>query len=106
MKPAFSTSSIEERVIRAIEAMNEVESAITGMTRYGHCPPCQPPPGSHASQRVKTRVRSGAMTKFGSTWAPIETPTARWSSTELWRTAAAMPSETPTTTATRNDHPP
>ena len=32
MKPAFSTSSMEERVIRAIEAMNEVESAMTGMT--------------------------------------------------------------------------
>ena len=60
-----------------MEAMNDVESAMTGITRYGHCPPCHPPPGSQPSQSVKTRVRIGAMTKFGRTWAPIETPTAR-----------------------------
>ena len=57
--------------------MNDVDSAITGMTRYGHCPPCQPPPGSQPSQSVNTSVRIGAITKFGSTCAPIDTPTAR-----------------------------
>ncbi len=77
MKLALSTSSIDERVSRAMEAMKEVESAITGMMMNCHCPPCQPPPGSQPSQSVKIRTRIGAMTKFGSTCAPTLTPTAR-----------------------------
>ena len=32
MKLALSTSSMEDRVMRAIDAMKEVESAITGIT--------------------------------------------------------------------------
>lgn len=69
-----STSSIDERVIRAMDAMKDVDSAITGMIQYSG--PCQPPPGSQPSQRVKTSTKIGAITKFGSTCAPIETPTA------------------------------
>lgn len=65
-------------MIRAIEAMQEVASAITGITTYCHWPPSQPPPGSQPSQSVNTSTtRIGAITKFGSTCAPIEMPTAR-----------------------------
>ena len=52
-----------------------VESAITGMIQK--IGPPQPPPGSQPSHSVKTSTRIGAMTKFGSTCAPIDRPTAQ-----------------------------
>ena len=83
MKSELSVSIIEERVIRAMDAMKLVARAMTGMIRYGHWPPCQPPPGSQPSHRVKTSTRIGAMMKLGSTCAPTDTPTARLSSQVL-----------------------
>src|SRR6056300_697450 len=54
IKFEFRTSSIDERVIRAMDAKNEVDSAMTGIIRYCHWPPFQPPPGKRPSLRVKT----------------------------------------------------
>ena len=77
MKLEFNTSSIDERVILAIDAMYDVDKAMTGMTMFCHSPPFQPPPGSQPNQRVKISTNTGAITKFGSACAPIVTPTAR-----------------------------
>ena len=92
---AFSESSMEPRVMRAMAAMEGSASAHTGRTMCANWPLFQPEIGNQPRYRPKNSVSSGAVTKVGMATPVMAIAMTVKSTAVFLRKAATMPPSIP-----------
>ena len=111
MKSWFSTSSIAERVMRAINPICTAASVNAGIAMLCHQPEklcvigTKPPAGNHPSQMAKTKISIRPSQNSGIDRPNKAITMIDWSAQLRCRIAASSPAITPITTANTKARP-